>query len=156
MRGFVNMRLALLGFDDDGEDPPAELWAGGCDLNVIDSRQDDPQSKVIAALRALGYEARRGALHAFELCVRRAHGSRRSELGYTLSGEDKERAFIEVSGRKGFGVKADDLIDRMIAAARAEVDARHPELEEEERAEIAKRLAWVRCGTSCCDSRGIR
>ena len=54
-----------------------------------------------------------------------------------LSEEDKGRAYIEVSGRKGFGVKADDLIDRMIAAAREEVDARHPELSEEERAEIA-------------------
>jgi arginyl-tRNA synthetase len=45
-----------------------------------------------------------------------------------------------VSGRKGFGVKADDLIDRMIAAARAEVDARHAELDESERAEIAKTI----------------
>jgi arginyl-tRNA synthetase len=59
------------------------------------------------------------------------------ELGYVLSEEDKARAFIEVSGRKGFGVKADDLIDRMIAAARAEVETRHPELSEAERAEIA-------------------
>ena len=62
------------------------------------------------------------------------------ELGYTLSEEDKARNFIEVSGRKGFGVKADDLIDRMIAAAKAEVDARHPELEEEERAGIANAI----------------
>jgi arginyl-tRNA synthetase len=57
-----------------------------------------------------------------------------------LSEEDKARAFIEVSGRKGFGVKADDLIDRMIAAAKAEVDSRHPELEDEERAEIAEAI----------------
>ena len=54
-----------------------------------------------------------------------------------LSEEDTAKNFIEVSGRKGFGVKADDLIDRMIAAAKAEVDARHPELSEPERAEIA-------------------
>jgi arginyl-tRNA synthetase len=62
------------------------------------------------------------------------------ELGYTLSDEDKAKNFIEVSGRKGFGVKADDLIDRMIGAARMEVEARHPELEEEERAEIAEAI----------------
>jgi arginyl-tRNA synthetase len=62
------------------------------------------------------------------------------ELGYTLSEEDKARAFIEVSGRKGFGVKADDLIDRMIAAASAEVDARHPELDEAERIKIAEAI----------------
>ena len=62
------------------------------------------------------------------------------ELGYVLSEEDKGHAYIEVSGRKGFGVKADDLIDRMIAAARAEVDSRHPELGEDERAEIANAI----------------
>jgi arginyl-tRNA synthetase len=57
-----------------------------------------------------------------------------------LSEEYKAKNFIEVSGRKGFGVKADDLIDRMIAAARAEVDARHPELDAAERAEIANAI----------------
>ena len=41
-----------------------------------------------------------------------------------LSDEDKLRPFIEVSGRKGFGVKADDLLDKLIAAAKAEVDER--------------------------------
>jgi len=46
------------------------------------------------------------------------------ELGYSVSDEDKKKAYIEVSGRKGFGVKADDLIDKLIAATRAEVDAR--------------------------------
>ena len=62
------------------------------------------------------------------------------ELGYQLSDEDKGRSYIEVSGRKGFGVKADDLIDRMVAAAREEVDKRHPELEETERAAIAQSI----------------
>jgi arginyl-tRNA synthetase len=46
------------------------------------------------------------------------------ELGYSVSDEDLARPYIEVSGRKGFGVKADDLIDKLIAATRAEVDAR--------------------------------
>jgi arginyl-tRNA synthetase len=41
-----------------------------------------------------------------------------AELGYTLSEEDKTRSYIEVSGRKGFGVKADDLLDQLIAAAK--------------------------------------
>ena len=63
------------------------------------------------------------------------------ELGYTVSEEDRARPFIEVSGRKGFGVKADDLIDRLIAAARAEVDQRHPELDEHERAATADSIA---------------
>jgi arginyl-tRNA synthetase len=49
------------------------------------------------------------------------------DLGYVLTDEDRAKPFLEVSGRKGFGVKADDLLDRLIAAAKAEVDARHPE-----------------------------
>src|SRR6202041_3669372 len=48
---------------------------------------------------------------------------------------------IEVSGRKGFGVKADDLIDQLIAAAKAEVDTRHPEIIELERLAIATQIA---------------
>jgi arginyl-tRNA synthetase len=46
----------------------------------------------------------------------------------TLSDEDRARPFVEVSGRRGYGVKADDLLDRLTSAAQAEVDARHPEL----------------------------
>jgi len=63
------------------------------------------------------------------------------ELGYTLSDEDKARPFVEVSGRKGYGVKADDLLDKLTAAAQGEVDARHPEIDAEERERIAKQIA---------------
>ena len=65
----------------------------------------------------------------------------RPNLGYTLSEEDQGRSWIEVSGRKGFGVKADDLLDALIAAARKEVDARHPELSDSERGGIATQIA---------------
>ena len=71
------------------------------------------------------------------------------ELGYTVSEEDQQRSYIEVSGRKGFGVKADDLLDKLIEAAKSEVDARHAELSEAERREIARRLRLGRCATSC-------
>jgi arginyl-tRNA synthetase len=63
------------------------------------------------------------------------------DLGYTLSAEDLARPFIEVSGRKGYGVKADDLLDKLIAAAQAEVDTRHPELTLDERTQIATQIA---------------
>ncbi|MDE1161615.1 MAG: arginine--tRNA ligase [Acidobacteriaceae bacterium] len=120
-----------------GEDPHPSFGHADAIYNVIDSRQDDPQAQVKEALRALGYtsEAERYTHlnYAFVALTPRTA----EELGYTLSDEDKAKQYLEVSGRKGFGVKADDLIDRMIAAARAEVDARHPELSEEERAEIA-------------------
>jgi arginyl-tRNA synthetase len=64
-----------------------------------------------------------------------------AELGYKLSEEDQARSWIEVSGRKGFGVKADDLLDALIASARKEVDGRHPELSEAERGAIAAQIA---------------
>jgi arginyl-tRNA synthetase len=51
------------------------------------------------------------------------------------------KSYIEVSGRRGFGVKADDLIDRLIATAKKEVDTRHPELHELERIDIATKIA---------------
>ena len=64
-----------------------------------------------------------------------------AELGYTLSEEDARKSYVEVSGRKGLGVKADDLIDRLEAAASAEVDERHAELPADERLAIAHGIA---------------
>jgi arginyl-tRNA synthetase len=63
------------------------------------------------------------------------------ELGYDVSEEDLKRPYLEVSGRKGFGVKADDLIDKLIAATRAEVDARQTGRDEAERQKIAGQIA---------------
>ena len=124
----------------NGETPHPSYGHASAIYNVIDSRQDDPQTQVKEALRVLGYEE--AAQHYTHLNYAFVGLTARTaeELGYTLSDEDKARNFIEVSGRKGFGVKADDLIDRMIAAARIEVDARHPELDEAERAAIANAI----------------
>ena len=63
------------------------------------------------------------------------------ELGIELSEEDKARPYVEVSGRKGLGVKADDLIDKLIEKALEEVDSRHPEAPAEERREVASQIA---------------
>ena len=108
--------------------------------NVIDSRQDDPQTQVREALRMMGYAAAADRYTHLNYAFVGLTARTAQELGYVLSEEDQGRAYIEVSGRKGFGVKADDLIDRMIAAARAEVDTRHPELDEHERAAIANAI----------------
>jgi arginyl-tRNA synthetase len=109
--------------------------------NVIDSRQADPQANVIEALRGMGYTgaADRYVHFSYEMVALTPRCA--EELGYTLSAEDRGRAYIEVSGRKGFGVKADDLIDRLIAAAKSEVDSRHPELNEGERRKIGTSIA---------------
>jgi arginyl-tRNA synthetase len=108
--------------------------------NVIDSRQNDPQNNVIAALRGMGYtEAADNYTHfSYEMVALTPRCA--IELGYTLSDEDRGKSYIEVSGRKGFGVKADDLIDRLTTAAKSEVDTRHPELTDAERETIAKQI----------------
>ncbi|MGD0445559.1 MAG: DALR anticodon-binding domain-containing protein [Edaphobacter sp.] len=109
--------------------------------NVIDSRQNDPQNNVIAALRGMGYTEAAGNYTHFSYEMVALTPRCAIELGYTISEEDQKKSYIEVSGRKGFGVKADDLIDRLIAAAKSEVDTRHPDLTEAERKNIAKQIA---------------
>jgi arginyl-tRNA synthetase len=109
--------------------------------NVIDSRQSYLQDVVVAGLRALGYnqQADRSTHFSYEMvaltpgtCV---------ELGIELSEEDKKKTYVEVSGRKGLGVKADDLIDKLIEKAQAEVDSRHAEAPADERRRIATEIA---------------
>jgi len=109
--------------------------------NVIDSRQNDPQNNVIAALRGMGFTdaADRYTHFSYEMVALTPRCA--IDLGYTVSEEDRTKAYLEVSGRKGFGVKADDLLDQLIAAAQAEVDARHAELPHEERVSIATQIA---------------
>jgi len=109
--------------------------------NVIDARQSEAQSTVIEALRGLGHgEAADHYTHfSYEMVALTPRCA--AELGYTLSDEDKTRPYIEVSGRKGFGVKADDLLDQLIASAKKEVDSRHPQLAGPERVGIATQVA---------------
>ena len=109
--------------------------------NVIDARQSEAQSTVIEALRGLGHnEAADHYTHfSYEMVALTPRCA--AELGYTLSEEDKSRSYIEVSGRKGFGVKADDLLDQLIASAKKEVDSRHPQVSEAERVAIATQIA---------------
>jgi arginyl-tRNA synthetase len=109
--------------------------------NVIDSRQADPQANVIEALRGLGYtEAAAHYVHfSYEMVALTPRCA--LELGYQISEEDRARPFIEVSGRKGFGVKADALLDKLTAAAKEEVDNRHPQRSQQEREGIAHQIA---------------
>ncbi len=123
-----------------GEHPHPSFGHANAVYNVIDSRQDDPQAQVKEALRALGYVAESQAYTHLNYAMVALTPRCAEELGYTLREEDRGRAYIEVSGRKGFGVKADDLLDRMIAAAQEEVDRRHPELDLAERVEIARAI----------------
>ena len=95
--------------------------------NVIDTRQSYLQQLLKQALAAIGHpaEAERSFHFSYEM-VALSHATARA-LGYDTSAESG-RPFVEVSGRRGLGVKADDLLDRVVAAARVEVCARNAEL----------------------------
>jgi arginyl-tRNA synthetase len=117
-------------------------FGGGARVyNVIDSRQSYLQDVVVAGLRALGYneQADRSVHFSYEMvaltpatCV---------ELGIEISEEDKRKAYVEMSGRKGLGVKADDLIDKLIENALEEVTSRHAEEPEDARRKVATQIA---------------
>ena len=126
---------------ENGDAQHPEFGGAQAIYNVIDSRQSDPQSNVIEALRGLGFveEAARYTHFSYEMVALTPRCA--MDLGYEVSEEDQKRPYIEVSGRKGFGVKADDLIDKLIAAAQAEVDTRHPARDEADRCFIANAIA---------------
>ncbi len=109
--------------------------------NVIDARQSEAQNTVVEALRGLGHDDAASHYTHFSYEMVALTPRCAAELGYNLSDEDKTRSYIEVSGRKGFGVKADDLLDTLIASAKKEVDSRHPQLSDPERLEIATQIA---------------
>ncbi|MGA3047162.1 MAG: arginine--tRNA ligase [Terracidiphilus sp.] len=124
-----------------GDEPHPQFGGAQAIYNVIDSRQSDPQANVIQALRGMGHieQADRYTHFSYEMVALTPRCA--VELGYTVSEEDLARPYIEVSGRKGFGVKADDLIDKLIAATRAEVDSRGTGRDEAQRQQIAKQIA---------------
>ena len=126
---------------EQGESNRPQFGNATAIYNVIDSRQSDPQSNVIQALRGMGYTAQADHYTHFSYEMVALTPRCAEELGYSVSDEDKKKAYIEVSGRKGFGVKADDLIDKLIAATRAEVDARQTGRDDEERQKIARQIA---------------
>jgi arginyl-tRNA synthetase len=138
------------------EDGPPPLWSTTSDAkadrpgapafgraswvcNVIDTRQSYLQRLLKQALRALGYEeqATHSIHYSYEM-VALSHATAR-ELGYdTVDAAD--RPFVEVSGRKGLGVKADDLLDRLTDKAGAEVSKRNPEIPPEDVRRIAEAI----------------
>ena len=109
--------------------------------NVIDSRQSYLQDVVAAGLRGLGYreQAERSIHFSYEMVALSPRCC--AELGIPLSEEDRKRPYVEVSGRKGLGVKADDLLDTLIVKALDEVASRHAENTAEENRAVATQIA---------------
>jgi arginyl-tRNA synthetase len=157
-------KLGLLGSDFNyrvfGEKAltPGPLWAtcteagennhpdfGGAAYvyNVIDVRQSYLQKLLKQALIAVGQPegAERSHHFSYEM-VALSHATAR-ELGYAPppDSEEAKRPFVEVSGRKGLGVKADDLLDTLVTSAGREVRTRNPELAAEDAARVAQMIA---------------
>jgi len=109
--------------------------------NVIDSRQSYLQDVVVAGLRALGFETQAEASVHFSYEMVALSPRTCIEMGIELSEEDKKKPYVEVSGRKGLGVKADDLIDKLIEKALDEVTSRHTEDPEPQRRRVATQIA---------------
>ena len=108
--------------------------------NVIDTRQAYLQKLLKQALGALGFEAQaRQSVHYSYEMVALTHNTAR-ELGYA-SIEDTGKPFVEVSGRKGLGVKADDLLDRLTDKASGEVARRNAELSADDVRRTAEMIA---------------
>jgi len=121
---------------------PRPNFGGGVKVyNVIDSRQAYPQEIVARGVAAVVPEVGADASVHFGYEMVALSPAACAELGIELSEEDRARPFIEMSGRKGLGVKADDLIDRLEADALREVSTRHPELSAEEQSATAHEIA---------------
>jgi arginyl-tRNA synthetase len=125
----------------EGEAEHPQFGGASAIYNVIDSRQSDPQANVIQALRGMGHTAQADRYTHFSYEMVALTPRCAEELGYEVAEEDRGRPYIEVSGRKGFGVKADDLIDKLIAATLEEVNKRQTGRDETERQTIAKQIA---------------
>jgi arginyl-tRNA synthetase len=109
----------------DPQDRPAELvfGAGQRVYNVIDVRQSYPQKVVKEAVRVLGHpEAADNSVHfAYEMVALTPAAVRLMEeesgTSFGLTDEDMAKAFVEMSGRRGIGVKADEFLDVLVSAA---------------------------------------
>ena len=126
-----------------GTDEPDAPHFGGAEAvyNVIDTRQAYLQDVVAEGLRALGHtKEAENSIH-FDYQIVALTPRCAAEMGYELSPEEAAKPYVEVSGRKGLGVKADDLIARMLQAAEARVLQKQSDMAPAELAGTASALA---------------
>ena len=132
---------------ENGEPSPPPFGRAQRIYNVIDSRQMYLQALLSQALRALGHarEAENSIHFSYEM-VALSHATAR-ELGYESASDGERRnpaskkPFVEVSGRKGLGVKVDDLLDLLTDKAAAEVARRNPDFSAEECRRVGSQIA---------------
>jgi arginyl-tRNA synthetase len=133
-------QLWITATEPDPKAVPTQFGHAHKVYNVIDSRQAYLQNIVVQGLQALGYEEQaKNSIHfSYEMVALTPACC--DELGFALTEQDRKRPYVEVSGRKGLGVKADDLLDTLVQKALAEVNARHA-MPEDESTHIAQVIA---------------
>jgi arginyl-tRNA synthetase len=127
----------------DADDPAAPNFGESAKrvYNVIDTRQSYLQDVVAQGLRGLGHaEAAENSIH-FSYAIVALTPRCAEELGYALTLEEMKKPYVEVSGRKGLGVKADDLITKLEEATLGEVTKRHMDMAEIEQKLTAHKIA---------------
>ena len=130
--------------DATGGGPPGgrpQFGGGRVVYNVIDTRQSYTQEVVQKGTAAVTSQAAHERSVHLDYEVVALSPAACEELGIELGPEDRARPHIEMSGRRGLGVKADDLIDKIESSALAEVAARHPDLADDERRKTAHLVA---------------
>jgi arginyl-tRNA synthetase len=125
----------------EGEADAPGFGGGERVYNVIDTRQSYPQKVVAKGLALLGFAAEAERSHHFAYEMVALTPACAEELGIPLEPEDRKRPYVEMSGRRGLGVKADDLVDRLLVRASEEVRKRNPDMADGEVAAIARTLA---------------
>ncbi|MDA0205619.1 MAG: arginine--tRNA ligase [Acidobacteria bacterium] len=140
-RSYPSGRVAWYSVPDASDPQTPRFGKGDAVFNVIDTRQSYLQDVVKAGLQCLGFKkvAENFVHFSYEMVALTPRCC--AELGIELSEEDRRRPYVEVSGRKGLGVKADDLLDMLIASALQEVSSRHEQLPYDERKKIATQIA---------------
>lgn len=120
---------------------PPQFGNGATVYNVIDTRQSYPQDVVKRGVAAIDpVKGEQASVHfSYEMVALSIATA--EELGVQLSDDDRARPFIEMSGRKGIGVKVDDLINRLEEDALVKVKSNQPELSQEEQFKIAHQIA---------------
>ncbi|HEX8560119.1 MAG TPA: arginine--tRNA ligase [Pyrinomonadaceae bacterium] len=122
--------------------PDAPRFGRGATVyNVIDTRQAYPQEVVKRGVAAVAPQVGEDASVHLSYGMVTLSPAAAEELGLELSAEEKARPFVEMSGRRGLGVKADDLIDTLEANAFSEVRERHPDVPPAEQHRAARILA---------------
>ncbi len=126
----------------ESSEPGAPNFGNGTKVyNVIDTRQSYLQKIVQHGVSLIGSEETEGRSHHFSYEMVALTPATCRELGFEVSEEESKKPYVEVSGRKGLGVKADDLLDVLEEKALGEVAERNPELSKAEQGELAQTIA---------------